>query len=333
MWGQIIGAGIGMLGQRKAAKDQNARQAATDALNREGWDMAKPYIDATYKSGQEELNKIKASGPYGGAYFAGPNAYATDAYNKMGGYVPGMMDSSFGMMNTGAGFGANYGDLYNRASGATTLADAQQYAAANSGGMVDAAMRDPRRQLEEQTLTGIDKNAAMSGNTNNTRAMMASAIANRGFNDRQADVTADIQSKLRNEYTNQANTDYQNAMSANAGLMNAYNTGFGGVGDAMAYGVGAGEGLSNYDQAKMDADKAKYYNDLYFNQNANKDFSSGILSNAQFQPPTAGGQTADPFAAGIGGMMGGFGMGGKVQDWWRRRPSRPMQSRGGASFY
>jgi len=180
-------------------------------------------------------------------------------------------------------------------------------------------MRDPRRQLEEQTLTGIDQGASGTGNTNNTRAMMAGAIANRGFNDRQADMTAGINNQLMNQYTNQANQDTQNAFTANSGMGNAYGRSFGQIGDSMAYGVGAGEGLQGYDQAKMNDQKRRYDEDMFWNQNANKDFSSGILSNAQYSPAKAEANMTNTGAATLGGMMSGWGTGGKVQDWWRSR--------------
>ena len=319
IWGQIGGAVIGGVMANKGAKDDRRYKDEQNKLNREPWEMSKPYIKDMYADGKTELEKIKAGGAYSGDTYAGPNPYATNAYNNMGGRVPGMMDNSFGMMDSTKGYAGNYQDMYNKASSGTTLADAQKYATANSGGMVDAAMRDPRRQLEEQTLTGIDQGASGTGNTNNTRAMMAGAIANRGFNDRQADMTAGINNQLMNQYTNQANQDTQNAFTANSGMGNAYGRSFGQIGDSMAYGVGAGEGLQGYDQAKMNDQKRRYDEDMFWNQNANKDFSSGILSNAQYSPAKAEANMTNTGAATLGGMMSGWGTGGKVQDWWRSR--------------
>ena len=319
IWGQIGGAVIGGIMAKKGAKDDRRYQDEQNRLNREGWDMSKPYIKDMYADGKTELDKIKAGGAYSGDTYAGPNPYATNAYNNMGGRVPGMMNANFGMMDTTGGYAGNYQDMYNKASSGTTLADAQKYATANSGGMVDAAMRDPRRQLEEQTLTGIDQGASGTGNTNNTRAMMAGAIANRGFNDRQADMTAGINNQLMNQYTNQANQDTQNAMQANNAMANTYGQSFGRTGDAMAYGVGAGEGLQGYDQQRMNDQKRRYDEDMFWNQNANKDFSSGILSNAQYSPAKAEANMTNTGAATVGGMMSGWGTGGKVQDWWRSR--------------
>ena len=94
-----------------------------------------------------------------------------------------------GFMNLGRGFAQNYADLYSRA-GQDMLANGIQYATdpRNYRGLVDAAMRD-RRNLEENTLRGIDIASSGSGNTNSSRAGVADAIAARGFADCEADVT------------------------------------------------------------------------------------------------------------------------------------------------
>ena len=64
---------------------------------------------------------------------------------------------------TGAGFGSNYGDLYNQAMGGNAMQNAIDYATANRGGLVDAALRDSTRQLTEQTLPGINRAASATG--------------------------------------------------------------------------------------------------------------------------------------------------------------------------
>ena len=72
--------------------------------------------------------------------------------------------------------------------------------------MVSAAMRDPYRQLTEQTLTGIDARASGSGNMNSSRAGIADAIAQRSYDDRAADVAAGIQDKLMTQYLGNRDT-------------------------------------------------------------------------------------------------------------------------------
>jgi len=99
------------------------------------------------------------------------------------------------------------------AAGSNNVQDALDFAAKDdmqgaldyaSGDRLDsltkAAMRDPYRQLTENTLTGIDASASASGNMNSSRAGMADAIAQRSYNDRSADVSAGIQDNLMTQY-------------------------------------------------------------------------------------------------------------------------------------
>ena len=86
-------------------------------------------------------------------------------------------------------------------------------------------LRDSTRQLTEQTLPGINRAASATGNTNSSRAGIADALATRGYQDRAADVSADITNTLMNQSLAQQQRDFANAMSANQGLANAFGTG------------------------------------------------------------------------------------------------------------
>ena len=90
---------------------------------------------------------------------------------------------------------------------------------------MDAALRDSTRQLTEQTLPGINRAASATGNTNSSRAGIADALATRAYQDRAADVSADITNTLMNQSLAQQQRDFANAMSANQGLANAFGTG------------------------------------------------------------------------------------------------------------
>jgi hypothetical protein len=57
---------------------------------------------------------------------------------------------------------------------------------------ITAALRDPYRQLTEQTLPGMDVMQAATGNTDSVRADMAEAVAQRGYADRASDVAANM---------------------------------------------------------------------------------------------------------------------------------------------
>jgi len=104
---------------------------------------------------------------------------------------------------------------------ADRLGTAMDYANANSGALVDAAMRDDRRNLQENTLTGIDLAASGSGNMNSSRAGVAEAVANRAFDDRRADVALDVQDRLIDRSLNQQARQFADQSSALTGAGNA----------------------------------------------------------------------------------------------------------------
>jgi hypothetical protein len=95
------------------------------------------------------------------------------------------------------------------------------YASANANPLVDAAMRDDRRNLQENTLTGIDLAASGSGNMNSSRAGVAEAVANRAFDDRRADVALDVQDRLIDRSLNQQARQFADQSSALTGAGNA----------------------------------------------------------------------------------------------------------------
>ena len=199
------------------------------------------YTGATYAGPNTfQTNTANTMGNFGADMMTSGNAMMNandnfgsnyqDIYSK-GGDLYGQTQNLY---NQGSGiFGQNQ-DLYNQNQGlynqfqgmsdsardTDRLAVANQYAADNSGALVDAAMRDDRRNLMENTLTGIDMAASGSGNMNSSRAGVADAIANRAYDDRRADVAMGIQDRLVDRsLTNQAQqfADQGGALS-NAGM-------------------------------------------------------------------------------------------------------------------
>ena len=133
--------------------------------------------------------------------------------------------------------------LYNQFQGLSEeaksdrLGTAMDYANTNSGSLVDSAMRDDRRNLEENTLTGIDLAASGSGNMNSSRAGVASAVAERGYDDRRADVATGIQDRLIDRsLTNQAQqfADRSNALAGSGTAGAAMSSNLAGAGNALA---------------------------------------------------------------------------------------------------
>ena len=313
MWGQIAGAVIGGVMSNKAAKKSaNAQRYATDQ-QMAGFNLAKPYVEAGYKGGQEGLNYSLDKGAYAGDTYANMNDMSTAGYNFMNNFGMGQQGNAQNFMNNGAAFGDNLTNLYNQA-GQDAIGDANAYAINNSDPLVTARMRDSTRQLNEQTLPNINIGAAGTGNTNSSRTGVAEAIARRSYDDRMADVTADTQNTLANRYLTQNQNQFTNQMNANTGLGNLYNTGFGMGNQIGGMMTGAGGAFQADAQNQMNTDKAQFENDRDFQLNQYNKYMSGILGKA---PMTTGQITPnlyDPNMSGLMGAVQGFGIGGKMQN-------------------
>jgi hypothetical protein len=312
MWGQVIGAVAGgLLGANSASKDRKAQQAQLDA-QMEGYNFSKPYIQRSYDRAEGALNDSLDQGAYQGQTYADQNPYFSAGNHYMGGMGAMGGQGAFDVMQQGQGFASNYADLYEQ-GGADRMKQAQDYAIANSGGLVNAAMRDDKRNLQENTLTGINQGASGSGNMNSSRAGVAEAVANRGFDDRQADVTAGIQQNLMGQSLGQQNQQFRDQMSANQGLQQGYGQGINAMGRMGDFMTGAGNNFMNYQQGYLNDQRNRYEDQRDFGLNQNIKYQGGILNNAVYnsaQNPT--GVTANKGAGFLGGAMQGAGIGGNI---------------------
>ena len=152
-----------------------------------------------------------------------------------------------------------FGALADR-SNQDQMGAANQYAMNNANPLVDAMMRDDRRALEEGTLPGINMGASGSGNTNSSRAGIASAVAQRGFADREADVRSDVVNQLRNAKLAQDNVQFGQAMDATGSMGTSMaNTGnflgnaVGNIGNQAAMTGNMGGAYGNASNAAMNA--------------------------------------------------------------------------------
>jgi len=312
MWGQIIGAVAGgLMGANSASKDRKAQQAQLDA-QMEGYNFSKPYIERSYDRAEGALNNSLDQGAYQGQTYANQNPYFSAGNHYMGGMGAMGGQGAFDVMQQGQGFAGNYADLYKQ-GGADRMQQAQDYAIENSGGLVNAAMRDDKRNLQENTLTGIDQAASGSGNMNSSRAGVAEAVANRGFDDRQADVTASINQNLMNQSLGQQNQQFRDQMMANQGLQQGYGQGINAIGQMGNFMTGAGNNLMNYQQGYLNDQRNRFENQRDFALDQNIKYQDGILGRAVYnsaQNPQ--GVTANKGAGFLGGAMQGAGIGGNI---------------------
>ena len=321
-WGAVIGAGASLLGSKMQSKSMDKANAAKMAA----FNQYKPYVDANLKGSQGALDGVLNTGAYQGQTYAGANDFQTGTANTMGGYGTNMMNSGNAMMGNNAGFGNNSNSLYGQYQGMANsaqqdrLGNAMNYASANTGGLVDAAMRDDRRNLQENTLTGIDMAASGSGNTNSSRAGVAEAVANRAYDDRRADVATNIQNSLIDRSLNQQATQFQDqgqalqgAGQANDGIQSAYNTGMNSMGQGANFGMNAGNSLQGYNQANLNDQRQRFEQQRDFEMEQRKGYQSGMLGKAVGSPSVQP-NLNNPYTAALGGAMNGFGFASDYMD-------------------
>lgn len=334
MFGSIAGALIGGIMSNNAAKKQAAAMDRANAMSNQGYTDARPYITDMMSRGKGALNDILATGAYSGDTYARMNPMQTAAFNNLGSFGTNAFNNAQGFMNTGQGFANNYANLYNQAS-QNTLSNAVNYATDpnNYQPVADAALRDARRNLEENTLRGIDVGSSMTGNTNSSRAGVADAIAARGFADREADVIAQVQNNLIDRSLDQQQNQFSNMTTANQNLAGVYNTGFDqsmAAADAMS---SAGGALRQEEQNILDDNRARFERERDFEMDQLNQYNAGILGQAPRTPAGYQANYVDPKMSALGGAIGGFGLGGRIQNYFTQAaPAQPIPAGQPGSF-
>ncbi len=305
----VIGSAvIGGAAANSASKRASAAQDRATEASMEAFRFSKPYIERSYNSAEDYLDRVQNTGAYSGNTLAAMNPYELAGNNYIGNMGMAGAGQAFGVTNQGANFANNYADLYGM-SQQDRMADAQNYAINNSQGLVNAAMRDDYRTLTEQTMPGINQSASASGNMNSSRAGIADAVAQRGFNDRQADMTATIQDRLMGRRIDQQEQQFQDAMKANYGLKGAYTDGINAMGSMGDFMTGAGGNLRNYYQLALDDAKAAFERERDFGLDQQIKFQGGVLNNAVYDNKDVAPNYHNTGAATFGGAMQGAGTG------------------------
>jgi hypothetical protein len=312
-WGAIAGAVIGGVMSNKASKRSSNAVDAANAANMAGFNLAKPYLDYGYSQGKDAYNYALDKGVYTGDTYANMNDMSKAGYNYMNDFGIGGQGDAVNFMNQGRNFGSNYADLYNQA-GKNNLAAANNYATNNSQSLIDSAMRDSTRQLNEQTLPNINMGASGTGNINSSRAGVADAIARRSYDDRLTDTTATIENKLANDYLTNQNNMFANQMNANANLANTYGSGFGMGMDISNMMTGAGNAFNKDAQNQLDADRIAHEKDAAYKMDINNKYMSGTMGKAPTSSTTTQPNLYDPNMSALYGGMQGFGFGGQMMN-------------------
>jgi len=135
--------------------------------------------------------------------------------------------------------------------------------------MVQASTRDAQRTFNEQTMRGIDQNAAATGNTNSTRAGVAAGIAQRGIADFVGDTSATLRGNAWSEGLKMSGQDQQTLLQSLLGrgdlAGNMTQIGNGAMNDAFSNEAGlmglktsVAELFRAQNQAKLDNNIQKY---------------------------------------------------------------------------
>jgi len=247
-----------------------------DPLAKEGFNLYKDELSSLSPGLKDMLQGVIDNPYYQGELSAGIDPYMTDAYGLIGDYTTGMfgnaqnmMDNILGQMGQFDNYGQMLADYNTRLSDPNAAFDyANQFA--NSGmvnDMIDAASTDVTRNLYENTLPGIDRAAAMRGNTNSNRTGIAEGIATRGAADRIADIGAGIRNNMFGQGLTQFNKGAAAELAGLTQMGNAYGNMAGLFGDAFTMGGGAldalygmGSNMMNIEQADLD----RLYGDYQF---------------------------------------------------------------------
>lgn len=309
----VAAAAVGGAAAYSGASKQADAMDAASRRQMAGFELSRPYISDMYDKTSQMMNKAVNQGNYTGQTLAGFNPYSQQGYNYLGSTGQQAMEQPANMMQATGNFANNAADLYNQAAGGGTLNRAIAFATDpnNYGSLVDAAMRDDTRRLQEQTLPGINQSAMATRNTNSSRAGVADAIALRGYDDRRSDVTTNIQNQLMGQSVAQENQDFLNAASANSNLASIYGNAFGMQGDIGQRMAAAGGALQTREAAELQDARNRFEQARDYGIDQYIKYNAGILNNAQYQSPqNPVTNTVDPTAAALGGALSAYGLAG-----------------------
>jgi hypothetical protein len=205
----LIGGGASIIGGLLGGQDKNNNKTTQNQVV-EPWSKQQPYLETGFKSAAGLYGQYLDAPWYEGQLYAGMNPMQQGAATGAGQYAMGQgMDLSQGMVQDSQPFLAQGSNFLNTANRLANFApgNSTQYNINNAGlyannpyldGAIDAASRDVTRNLTEDVLPGISRQAAGTGNTNSTRTGIAEGIALRGAQDRIGDIAATVRADAYN---------------------------------------------------------------------------------------------------------------------------------------
>ena len=315
MIGNVLGSVIGGMFADKAAKRQANAMRDANAMRMMPYTDLQPYLLDFYEKGTNAFQDALDTGYYTGDTLAGMDERTKAGLDAGYNFGERATGDATGFMDTAAGFGRNYADLFNRAS-QDMLGRATNYATNNVEPLLTAAMRDSRRNLEEQQLPGVGRSAQASGNTNSSRAGVAEALLQRGYSDREADMRTSIMDRLTDRSLQAQQNQLANMTAANQNLADLYRMGSALGGKGAAAMTGAGNAYQADYQARLDDERARFEGQRDFPMNLFGMYGSNILGAGPGGSSFGSIQSnpVDRYTAALGGAVAGFGAGGNIFD-------------------
>lgn len=328
---------MGDFATSSTSSDQTAKQKTNSTTKTDPWGPQSGYLQDIFSKAQQTYNDTSGK-QYTGDQLAAFNPQQINSFNNMVDYAntspvsqllfgQGANLSGMGQSALGSGFQGLQDFRPNDTMG--TIADASLYADNPFiSNMVDAATRDARRSTYEQAIPGVERNAAISGNTNSSRTGAKEAVLQRGYGDLRGDVSSQLRGNAYQQgitaAQNQRSQELQRLMGlTGTGLQTALG-GSGSLNDSLAamsqlFGLGnkGGAGLQASDQQALSNEIAKnafaqdqawaplmnYFGLIGANNWGGTSKTKGITNGTQ---STTGTSTASP-AAVAGGLLTSVG--------------------------
>ena len=234
----IVGGVLGGVGGASGSKGTTTNTAP--------WKTQQPYLKTGFNSAAGLYGQYMDAPWYEGPMHAGMNGMQRGAADNASNFAMGQgMDLAQGMINDSSQNLAQNGNFLNSANRMANFnpADPTQQNIQNAGqyadnpylnGAIDAASRDVTRNLTEDVLPGINRQAAGTGNTNSSRTGVAEGIALRGAQDRLGDISSTIRADAYNSGLNLSEQGRQANMS---GMLQGQGMGLDGLNTAVGRGM------------------------------------------------------------------------------------------------
>lgn len=313
----------------------NQTQDVNSTTTTDPWGPQAGYLKDIFGKAQQTYGDTAAN-KYTGDQLAAYRPEQLDLFGKMIGYAntspiaqsllnQGQSLGQLGLSNATGALGGLGG--FNPLDLNGILAAANQFANdPNIEATTNAVTRDDLRNLTENQLPGVERNAALSGNTNSSRTGAKEAVLQRGYEDRRADVNAGLRANAYNQgigaATNARDAELARLMGLTGSSLQASQLGSSDLTNSLSsmaglFGLGneGASGLQASDQQALSNELAKYafaqdnaWAPLlnYFNIIGANNW--GGTSNTKGTTTTKGTstQTASP-AATIGGLLTSVG--------------------------